>query len=243
MALAACAHPAAPVPTVRFDVAADPTNLNPLFAHADAGQVEQQLARLSFEPFFDLDPHGRAVPQLLAVVPSVANGGVSPDGRTIVYHLRRTVRWSDGVRVTSRDVLFTLAAIRDPRNPIGSREGYDLIDAAGALDAYTVRFHLRRPWAPAVATFFAPGTSQQYVLPAHILAQQVPLERALFNAAPAIGDGPSRSFRGRAAIVSSTAPTRAIGAESRPSRASTFASCPTRRRISTCWRAARSTST
>ena len=64
--LGACA-PAArdAASTVRFDVASDPTNLNPLFAHVDAGQVEQQLARLSFEPFFDLDPRGRAVPQLL----------------------------------------------------------------------------------------------------------------------------------------------------------------------------------
>ncbi len=189
--VSACAqNPAGTVPTVRFDVGTDPSNLNPLFAHVDAGQVEQQLARLSFEPFFDLDAHGRTVPQLLSVVPSLANGGVTPDGRTIVYRLRLGVRWSDGVPVTSRDVLFTLAAIRDARNPVGSREGYDLIDAAAAPDPYTVRLHLRRAWAPAVATFFAPGTSQQYVLPAHVLARQVPLERAAFNAAPSVGDGP-----------------------------------------------------
>jgi peptide/nickel transport system substrate-binding protein len=175
---------------VRFDLASDPSNLNPLLSHVDAGQVEQQLARLIFEPFYDLDPQGRAVPQLLSAIPSVANGGLSPDGRTIVYHLRHGVFWSDGVPVTSRDVLFTLAAIRDPRNPVGSREGYELIDVATAPDAYTVRIHLRKAWAPAVATFFAPGTSSQYVLPAHVLAGQSPLERAPFNSAPSVGDGP-----------------------------------------------------
>jgi peptide/nickel transport system substrate-binding protein len=182
-----------PVPTVRFDVAADPANLDPLFAHADAGMVEQQLAHLVFEPFFDLDARGRPVPELVAVIPTVANGGISRDGRTLVYHLRPGVRWSDGVPVTARDVLFTLRAILDDRNPVASREGYALIDRAEALGAYGVRFHLSRPWAPAVATFFTYGTSPQYVLPEHILAKQAPpLREAPFSSAPTVGDGPFR---------------------------------------------------
>jgi len=177
-------------PAVSFDLSADPATLNPLFAHADAGQVEQQLAHLAFEPFFDLDARGRPVPELLERVPTVANGGLSADGRTITYHLRRAVRWSDGVPVSARDVLFTLHAILDPANPVASREGYDLIDRASALNPWTVRFHLRSAWAPAVATFFAYGTAPQYVLPEHILEREAPLSQAPFDAAPAVGDGP-----------------------------------------------------
>lgn len=180
----------AAVPTVRFDLSADPATLNPLFAHADAAVVEQQLAHLVFEPFFDLDTRGRPVPELLDRMPTLENGGISPDARTLTYHLRRGVRWSDGAPVTSGDVLFTLRAILDPANPVASREGYDLIDRAEALDALTVRFHLRRPWAPAVATLFAYGSAPQYVLPEHVLRSQKPLARAPFNAAPTVGDGP-----------------------------------------------------
>lgn len=176
--------------TVRFDVAKDPANLNPLLALADAGNVEQQLAHLAFEPFFDLDARGRPVPELVTVVPSVANGGISRDGRTLVYHLRPSVRWSDGVPLTANDVLFTLRAIRDDSNPVGSREGYELIDRAEALGPHVVRLHLSRAWAPAVATFFTYGTSPQYVLPEHVLARQSPLVHAPFNAAPNVGDGP-----------------------------------------------------
>lgn len=179
-------------PTVRFNVAADPASLNPLFAHADAGNVEQQLAHLAFEPFFDFDAQGRPAPELLREVPTVGNGGISADGRTLVYHLRGSLRWSDGVPLTARDVLFTLGAIRDPRNPVGSRAGYDLIDRADAPTPHTVRFHLSRAWAPAVATFFTYGTSPQYVLPEHVLSKERPLERAAFNAAPSVGDGPFR---------------------------------------------------
>ncbi|MBC5810959.1 MAG: peptide ABC transporter substrate-binding protein [Candidatus Eremiobacteraeota bacterium] len=185
----ACGRQAPRVPTVRFNVSADPSSLHPLFAHADAGNVEQQLAHLAFEPFFDLDASGKPVPELLTLVPTVANGGLSRDGRTIVYHLRR-VNWSDGVPLTSADVLFTLRAILDPNNSVASREGYDLIDRAEALDPHTVRFHLKRAWAPAVATFFAYGTSPQYVLPAHVLRGRAALARSPFAAAPAVGDGP-----------------------------------------------------
>jgi peptide/nickel transport system substrate-binding protein len=194
--LTACARAGSggsPAPGVaRFDLAADPLSLNPLFLHQDAASVEQQVARLAFLPFLDLDARGRFVPELLERVPTVANGDVSPDGRTIVFRLRPGVRWSDGLPVTSGDVLWTLHAIMDPRNPVPSREGYDLIDHAWAPNALTVVFHLRRAWAPAATTLFSYGFRPQFVLPAHVLRSplQQPLAQAPFNAAPTVGDGP-----------------------------------------------------
>ena len=174
---------------MRFDIAADPTNLNPLFAHPDAASVEAQLARLVFEPFIDVDEHGHLVPALLSQIPTLQNGGLSRDGRTIVYKLRPNVRWSDGVPVTSADVLFTLQAIANPRNPVRSREGYDRIASAYALDARTVVVRLKRAWAPAVVTFFTVGASTQFVLPAHLLIHENGLAQSPFNEHP-IGDGP-----------------------------------------------------
>jgi len=174
---------------VRFNLAADPTSLNPLFAVQDAASVDQEVARLCFEPFFDVDVHGRRIPALLREIPTRENGGVSADGRTITYHLRPNVLWQDGTPVTSRDVLFTFHAIVDPRNPVRSRAGYELIEHASAPDAQTVVFRLRRPWAPAVGTFFSVGAVPEYVLPAHALQSQGSLAHASFNAKP-ICDGP-----------------------------------------------------
>jgi peptide/nickel transport system substrate-binding protein len=194
LALAACTRSGtsdAPAATVRFAIAADPQTLDPLFAHADANSVEQQLARLAFEPFIDIDERGRQVPVLLARIPTVANGDLSRDGRTIVYHLRHGVRWQDGVPVTAADVLFTLHAITDPRNPVRSREGYDRVAHAERIDDFTVRVTLKSAWAPAVATLFSYGTAPQYVLPEHVLARETRLDRAAFGSAP-LGDGPYR---------------------------------------------------
>jgi peptide/nickel transport system substrate-binding protein len=169
---------------LHFAIAADPSTLDPLFIHPDASVAELQVARLVFEPFVDFDRSGKPVPALLDRLPAV-----SSDGRTIVYHLR-TAQWSDGVPVTSRDVLFTLRAILDPNNPVRSTQGYDLIDRASAPDSRTVIFHLKHAWAPAALSYFSYGTTPQFVLPAHVLQTQTPLDRAPFGATPTVGDGP-----------------------------------------------------
>ena len=177
--------------TVRFAIAADPQSLNPLFAHVDANSVEQQIARLAFEPFIDVDEHGTPVPMLLDRIPTAENGGVSRDGRAITYHLRAGVRWQDGVPVTARDVVWTLHAILDDRNAVRSRAGYDRVARAEALNDRTVRVTLKEPWAPAVATLFSYGTAPQYVLPAHLLAKEPNLEQSGFSSHP-VGNGPYR---------------------------------------------------
>jgi peptide/nickel transport system substrate-binding protein len=189
-----CAPTAGPIgagQAMRFDLPADPQTLDPLFAHPDANSVEQQVARLVFEPFIDIDERGQPIPVLLDRIPSLENGDLSRDGRTIVYHLRHGVRWQDGVAVNARDVLFTLRAITDPRNPVRSREGYDRIASATRIDDLTVRVRLKTAWAPAVATIFSYGTAPQFVLPAHLLENEHDLARSAFGAAP-IGDGPFR---------------------------------------------------
>jgi peptide/nickel transport system substrate-binding protein len=177
--------------TVRFALASDPQTLDPLFAHVDANSVEQQVARLAFEPFIDVDERGVSVPVLVDRIPTVANGGVSPDGRMITYHLRAGVLWQDGVPVSAHDVVWTLHAILDDRNPVRSRTGYDRVAKAEALDERTVRVTLKQPWAPIVATLFSYGTAPQYVLPAHLLEGQSNLATSAFGAHP-VGNGPYR---------------------------------------------------
>src|ERR1700737_4889788 len=88
----------APASTVRFALAADPQSLDPLFAHVDANSVEQQVARLAFEPFIDVDENGTPVPVLLDRIPTVENGGVSRGGRGVPYPLRGGLGWGGGAR-------------------------------------------------------------------------------------------------------------------------------------------------
>ena len=100
-------------PAIRFALAADPRTLDPLFLTPDAASVEQQAARLAFEPFVDLDASGRAVPALLAVIPTRANGrslGRRPDDPLPAPARRALERRAGGDRAGR-----PLHAARDPR--------------------------------------------------------------------------------------------------------------------------------
>ena len=172
--------------TIEFNISEDPHSLNPILAQNDD---EHQVARLSFDLLLDVDDRGRLIPALATTIPTRANGGLSVDGRTIVYHLRRGVLWQDGAPFTSRDVRFTWQAIVDKRNDVPSTHGYDLISSIDAPDPLTAVVHLSRAWAPAIATFFTYGATPMEILPAHLLENKGPLRTSAFNEHP-IGTGP-----------------------------------------------------
>jgi peptide/nickel transport system substrate-binding protein len=141
------------------------------------------------------DGDGRLVPDLATAVPTLANGGISPDGRTVTYHLRRNARWHDGAPFDARDVVFSFSAAMNPNNAVPDRTGFDHVAAVKALDAYTVRVKLTRAFAPFVASAFTLGANDPYpVLPAHLLAGKHDLNRDAYNAAP-VGLGPYKLAR------------------------------------------------
>jgi peptide/nickel transport system substrate-binding protein len=187
--LAGCTNAETARPTSRLVIALpqEPESLNPLLM---SGAATATLVPMIYSLLLTLDERGRLVPDLATSVPTVANGGVSRDGKTIVYHLRSSATWQDGQPITSADVVFTYDAIVNPRNNVVSRAGYDEIASVDALDRDTVRVRLRRPYAPILSIFLAPN--QNYgLLPAHLLRGKADLNRVSYNGDP-VGSGPYR---------------------------------------------------
>jgi peptide/nickel transport system substrate-binding protein len=177
---------------LRIALTEEPKDLNPLlFGTTGEGFVD----RLMFEPLLSADPKGNPVPMLAETVPTQANGGVSADGLTIVYHLRRDARWSDGVAVTAKDVRFSWDAIENSNNNVVSRHGYDEVRAIDTPNAYTLVVHLKKRFSPFVNTFFAESDQPYDVVPAHVLARYANINRVPFNGAPTVSDGPFRFER------------------------------------------------
>ncbi len=172
--------------TLRIADASEPASLNPLL---QASQFETDLNRLSFDVLISADERGEPTPMLAADVPTTANGGISADGRTIVYHLRKNVKWHDGKPFTSEDVAFTFHAIMNSANNVVSRNGYREVDRIETPDAFTVRFHLRKKYAPFVTTVFGESDAVYCILPAHLLKGLPDINHVPFNSAP-IGTGP-----------------------------------------------------
>ncbi|MGB8266223.1 MAG: ABC transporter substrate-binding protein, partial [Candidatus Velthaea sp.] len=167
----------------------EPIALDPLLL-TDA--PAEQIGGLLFSYLVRIDARGRLVPDLASRVPSLANGDIAADQCSIVYHLRRDVRWHDGARFTARDVIATYRAVMDARNPVPTRLGYDRIVALETPDDATLRVRLRKPFAPFLTYFFEPESYP--VLPAHIVTRTPDLRSSSLSTVP-VGTGPYRFVR------------------------------------------------
>jgi len=173
-------QPERPLPgTVRIGIFEEPDVLDPILSQMT---FSGDVFALVFDGLVRFNDRGRAVPDLAREVPSLENGGISADGRTLTYHLMPGARWHDGLPVTARDVIFTWRAIMNPANDVPSREGFERIVAMDAPDPLTVRVHFARPYPPAVFLFAS-------ILPEHLLRDGGDLNRATFNSHP-VGSGP-----------------------------------------------------
>ena len=148
------------------------------------------LSQMTMAYLFRYDHQNHIVPELAAVVPTFANGGISRDGKTITLHLRRGVKWSDGEPFDASDVVFSIDLINNPANNVPSRDGFDRVTRMDAPDKYTVVVHLREPYGSIVPTLFA-SAGGAAVLPKHLLGSLPDINRAPYNDLP-VGIGPFR---------------------------------------------------
>lgn len=172
--------------TLRVALYQSPNTLNPILGTSTA---EAMLESLVFDPLVTVNPHGDDVPVLAAEVPTVANGGVSKDGKTVTYKLRKNVKWHDGAPFTSDDVKFSWQAIMNNDNKVVSRHGYDDVASVDTPDRYTVVFHLKKAFAPFVDTVFGESDQPYRIIPKHLLAKYPNLNAVPFNSEP-VGTGP-----------------------------------------------------
>ena len=190
VALAACARQHGEPHVLRIADIVDPSSLNPLLAH-DQDTIGYDL--LVTQTLIGLSDDNKLVPILVTRVPSRYNGDVSPDGKTIVYHLKAGVRFADGTPLTSKDVEFTYRAILDPRNPVLSQDAYRRVERLDAPNPSTVVIHLKKRWNAAVAELFAQADFAFGILPAHAF-KSTDVTHGAWNQLP-FGTGPFRVVR------------------------------------------------
>ena len=89
---------------------------------------------------------------------------VSKDGLQITFHLRKGVRWTDGVEFTSEDVLFGYKTIIAETTPTAYSEDYKQVKKAEAPDKSPFRVTYDKPFAPALSSW-----GSLTVLPKHLL--------------------------------------------------------------------------
>jgi len=151
------------------------STLNPLYATTPA---EQSASKLLFSSLYRYDDTGNLADD------AATSMTVSPDGKKYTVTIRDDVSWSDDVKLTADDVVFTVDLMKSPE--VRSVMYNNWVDvSADAIDTRTVVFTLPAPYAsfPHALTFS--------VLPKHVL-ETVPagaIRSNAFSVSP-VGSGP-----------------------------------------------------
>ncbi|HWR59738.1 MAG TPA: peptide-binding protein, partial [Thermodesulfovibrionales bacterium] len=134
---------------------AEPTILIPMLAgdsasHDVAGLVFRGLVKYHTD---------------LSVIGDLAESwDISKDGLIITFHLRKGVKWADGVEFTSDDVMFGYKTIIHDKTPTAYSEDFRQVKKAEVPDKYTFKVTYEKPFAPALTSW-----GNLVVLPKHLL--------------------------------------------------------------------------
>gem|GEM_PF-340518 len=185
LVVAACSRSAQREDTLRIAQQWQPRSLNPALEN---GTSSTEWSMLLFSYLVRYDDTGRLIPDLATQVPTLANGGISSDGKTIIYHIRKGVRFADGAPLTAADCAWSIEAINNLRNNVQSRFAYDDVLRADAPNPTTLVLHLKHPFPPIIVVVGAPQTGFP-ILPKHLLSQLPDFNDVPFDAQP-LGSGP-----------------------------------------------------
>ncbi len=164
-----------------------PTLLNPHFAN---GTKDQDGSRVFYEPLASFDPEGNLVPNLALEIPSLENGGVSKDGLSVTWKLKKGVQWHDGKPFTADDLVFNWEFAVDPATAAWTIGFYRDIARIDKMDSHTVKIVFKNPTPFWPIAFCGPGGQ---IIPKHLFE---PFRGAKSREAPTnlkpVGTGPYR---------------------------------------------------
>lgn len=113
-----------------------PSILNP---YLSGGTKDLESASLVIEPLGRYNETGALVPYLAEEIPTVENGGVSADLKSITWKLQSGLVWSDGSPLTSADVAFTAEYCMHPEGGCAQGSKFDGVDSVEVIDDLTVK--------------------------------------------------------------------------------------------------------
>lgn len=114
----------------------NPRTLNPLI---NQDSSVDRVLKLIFEPLVELRENMRPTPNLASRIV------FSADGMSAVVTIREDAFWSDGVRITSGDVAFSVNVIRSPIGSAIYQEVIRDISAIEIIDSNNFRVRFSRP--------------------------------------------------------------------------------------------------
>ena len=135
-------------------------------------------------------PQGQLMPGIATSVPTVQNGLVSADLKTVTFHLRPGLVWTDGQPLDARDVDYSWKLWANPKAAAYNTVFVDNIASADvSSDNLSITFHLKTPMVSFISQW-ADGLAAP--LPAHHFSNMDPaaITKSPDNLNPSVTSGP-----------------------------------------------------
>jgi peptide/nickel transport system substrate-binding protein len=178
LVLGGCAgSPAHKDNNVRVAIYSEPSSLS-LIGNTDL--TSSQIASMISDGLVAYDAKGNYVPMVARA------WELTQDGKTLTFHLRDGVLWHDGTIVTSRDVAYTVAKVREPATQARSWVSqFTNVAKIETPDDLTVVVHYATPYADTLEPWRIP------LVPEHVASKDANYLGGAFAHHP-IGCGPFR---------------------------------------------------
>jgi len=157
---------------LHLSISSSPSRLNPLLATDSAsGEISGWI----FNALLKYDKNGK-------IIPDLAKSWRFEDNKTLIFKLKKNIKWSDGKPFSAKDVVFTYKLITSPKVFTPYADEFRYVKDVIMIDDYTIKVIYKKPYFKALNTWM---TS---IVPKHILQNQKDIMTSKFNQHP-IGTG------------------------------------------------------
>ena len=159
--------------SLQLVTSSNPSRLNPIFANDSASS---QISSHIFSSLLKYDKN-------LNIVGDLALSYSFKDDTSLIFKLRKDVKWHDGKSFSAKDVKFTYDLINNPNIVSSYTATFVKVKSVEILDDYTIEVKYKEPYFKALEVWM------MGIVPEHILKKSKDPMNDNFNKKP-IGTGP-----------------------------------------------------
>lgn len=160
--------------TLHLSTSSNPSRLNPILA-TDSSSSE--IANFIFNGLIKYDKDNSTI------IGDLAKKFYFENNKTLIFELKKGVKWHDGEEFTADDVMFTYQTLVSDKIASPYSAGFRFVKYVQVINRYKVKVVYKQAYFKALETWM------MGILPKHILKDEENLMNSSFNTAP-IGTGP-----------------------------------------------------
>ncbi|MBU1643310.1 peptide-binding protein [bacterium] len=162
--------------TLHLSTSSNPSRINPILATDSASS---EIANYIFNGLVKYEKDGKQI------VGDLAKNFYFENNVTLVFELRKGVKWQDGAAFSAQDVLFTYNLINSPQVVSPYTSSFRMVKSVEIVDNLTLKVIYKEPYFKALELWMSG------ILPYHLLKDEKNMMSSHFNTKP-VGTGPYR---------------------------------------------------